>query len=955
MGPNSFSGAGSTGELYVCTWNLAGIAVRDVNLFIEQLSDNYAWDFVMLQETFTQAAGIELEGNHELFVSSLSDGGLRQPAILVHQRWASFVRVLRSAARWIAIEFNTDTILVSLHLPHSGRPLEEFISCLHELSAFLSTLPSCVYIGMDANTSMHSAVDFCCVGNGVVQGDMAPRVVNRAVILHEFLASHRLFLANTFTDVPNECLITHSSWSSKRTSQFDFVALPWGQCCFDSGVDQSLVFSCDHKLVWARLGTGTLPSSERKRRTPRNWKPALSWYDACQNLPWNWSDWTTTSAQWQQTALDHSMKACAAKDEVLADLLSRRRSCTDPSERKRLNRWIWRHRRWKRRKTAKQTLRSAAETGSMPKTRPTCITTNWDKLCEGADPKQTLHDYFYNIYSLDDEHTQRERDSRAYWRQFWLSSGTGVQSFVVTVEKLQKAVAKLKNGKSSPDGCTAELYKQLPPHVLEGLACFFTVVLATLTIPDDWTVVGAMLIPKVVGAASLSKFRAIACLPTARKLLGYLWMQTLPPLVYLSFQCGFIPSAQAANGVYVINRAAELSREWKRPMFVAQLDLSKAFDRVFHSAVFKALRLQSASAQCLAILSAILSQSKMAVSLGHVAAPFVHMERGLPQGAPESPLIFTLVTELVLRPLLARWKTRGSGWTFDAFFLAAVCYADDIILVSQSKSDLERMILETTTAFAEVGLSVSTEKCHWSCHPMQSGCQLQFGADAVVWEDALTFVGTVLDLNGNDARAIAYRMAQATKVFHKWKDVLRCRDASEDCRIRLVSSTVFSALLWAAETWHPNRRQQKMLESFGARIVAKALCIKPLQDEDVGDYWRRFHRIGHRHLSAKGGGVNAHRRRRLHAFAGHLGRANGGIQATALRTRSLAWWRHFQGRRLVKHPGRFAARRWEEQLVAYYGEANSVFVDEDVGWMLACQDRGVWRSHKEQFAVKGWG
>ena len=64
MGPNSFSGAGSTRELHVCTWNVAGIAVRDVNLFIEQLTDNYAWDFVMLQETFTQAAGIELEGNH---------------------------------------------------------------------------------------------------------------------------------------------------------------------------------------------------------------------------------------------------------------------------------------------------------------------------------------------------------------------------------------------------------------------------------------------------------------------------------------------------------------------------------------------------------------------------------------------------------------------------------------------------------------------------------------------------------------------------------------------------------------------------------------------------------------------------------------------------------------------------------------------------------------------------
>ena len=42
------------------------------------------------------------------------------------------------------------------------------------------------------------------------------------------------------------------------------------------------------------------------------------------------------------------------------------------------------------------------------------------------------------------------------------------------------------------------------------------------------------------------------------------------------------------------------------------------------------------------------------VTLGHISAKAVNMLRGLPQGAPESPIIFTLVTELVLRPLMAK-------------------------------------------------------------------------------------------------------------------------------------------------------------------------------------------------------------------------------------------------------------------------------------------------------------
>eukprot|EP00969_Alexandrium_andersonii_P059365 2614429-Alexandrium_andersonii.AAC.1 len=109
----------------------------------------------------------------------------------------------------------------------------------------------------------------------------------------------------------------------------------------------------------------------------------------------------------------------------------------------------------------------------------------------------------------------------------------------VTAASLGKAIGRLKLGKSSPDGLTAEMYKALPPAAAASLARFFTLLLATLVIPLSWTMSMAMLLPKVIGASSLAQFRAIACLVTARKILGYLWMQMLPPLRFESFQTGF--------------------------------------------------------------------------------------------------------------------------------------------------------------------------------------------------------------------------------------------------------------------------------------------------------------------------------------------------------------------------------------------------------------------------------
>ena len=152
-------------------------------------------------------------------------------------------------------------------------------------------------------------------------------------------------------------------------------------------------------------------------------------------------------------------------------------------------------------------------------------------------------------------------------------------------------IRKLKKGKGSPDGITAEMFEALPEPALEKLTSFFNKALLGLIFPQSWTTSQAVLIPKVIGAASLSKLRAIACLSTAKKIPGNIWMRMLPVLEFRSFQTGFVKGCQAADGVYVVYRAAEVSREWGLKLYAVQIDLKKAFDRVLHSAALRAVAL----------------------------------------------------------------------------------------------------------------------------------------------------------------------------------------------------------------------------------------------------------------------------------------------------------------------------------------------------------------------------
>ena len=57
----------------------------------------------------------------------------------------------------------------------------------------------------------------------------------------------------------------------------------------------------------------------------------------------------------------------------------------------------------------------------------------------------------------------------------------------------------------------------------------------------------------------------------------------------------------------------------------------------------------------------MLRQSSVSVNFGNVRTEKVRLDRGVPQGAPESPFLFILVTEMALASLHDSWAERGLG------------------------------------------------------------------------------------------------------------------------------------------------------------------------------------------------------------------------------------------------------------------------------------------------------
>ena len=187
-------------------------------------------------------------------------------------------------------------------------------------------------------------------------------------------------------------------------------------------------------------------------------------------------------------------------------------------------------------------------------------------------------------------------------------------------------------------------------------------------------------------------------------------------------------------------RVAELAREWSVSVCIAQLDLKKAFDHVSHIAAFDAMDEQKVPMAAQALIAKLWDLTTVVGKLGREESNPVRLDRGVPQGAPESPIIFTMVVEMILGRAMRRWRTSGAGWRLDDVWISCVCYADDIVLIASCPRVLARMCNDLIQEFKSIGLGVGTEKTHWTSSPGRPGEAINVDGHSVVWG------GGVIDL-----------------------------------------------------------------------------------------------------------------------------------------------------------------------------------------------------------------
>ncbi|XP_061891552.1 dickkopf-related protein 3b isoform X2 [Entelurus aequoreus] len=424
-----------------------------------------------------------------------------------------------------------------------------------------------------------------------------------------------------------------------------------------------------------------------------------------------------------------------------------------------------------------------------------------------------------------------------------------------TFGEVKSAIRSLKDNKTpGPDSIPAEIFKQGGYLSIRALFLVISKVWKHETVPQQWRDANIITIYKGKGDKSLcGNSRGISLLAVAGKVLAKVMLHRLVNNITEDLlpesQCGFRKNRSTVDMVFTTRQLQEKCREQHQDLFVAFIDLSKAFDTVNRELLWNILLKFGCPQKFVNILRQFHEGMMSRVTIGGQESEPFKVCTGVRQGCVLAPVLFNIFLLCVTLLLHERIK-KGSGVTVDFRLdgnlfnirrLQAVTkvtpvqvielqYADDCAVVAHTPEALQATLSAAASAYGRLGLSVNVAKteviCQWASTPPPHPPTFTINNKPLAVVDSFKYLGSFLSDDCSIDREVQNRIKQASASFGRLRGrVFQNKDLKLHTKVAVYLAVVMTTLLYSCEAWTLYSRHLRMLEAFHIRCLQCILGV----------------------------------------------------------------------------------------------------------------------------------
>ena len=234
-----------------------------------------------------------------------------------------------------------------------------------------------------------------------------------------------------------------------------------------------------------------------------------------------------------------------------------------------------------------------------------------------------------------------------------ISTSTEIKCDPPEIDEISQQISKLKVNKAYNDIDSALIKRLDHPIMLQVIHRMSTKLWENLDVPNAWGNSRLQAIWKKKGSKrDPKKYRGISIGSTVCKLLINLILDRIRPWYELQLsdeQNGFRKDRGTTEGIYTIKRIQQITDRKKQPLFLLFVDLTAAFDHIPRDWLFESIRLRFDNHQSCLLFDILEKLYQNTTLTFEDANETFKTSSGVRQGGPESPLLFNLYIDFVMR------------------------------------------------------------------------------------------------------------------------------------------------------------------------------------------------------------------------------------------------------------------------------------------------------------------
>ncbi|CAF4889151.1 unnamed protein product [Pieris macdunnoughi] len=435
-------------------------------------------------------------------------------------------------------------------------------------------------------------------------------------------------------------------------------------------------------------------------------------------------------------------------------------------------------------------------------------------------------------------------------------------------------------------------------------------------IPREWARSDIILLYKKGDPTDVGNYRPISLQPSMYKLFASClerrlskYTEEYQPVEQAGFRRGF----STIDHIHALDMIIEKYIDQNCPLYLGFVDYAKAFDTISHKSMWQALGECNVPYEIIELIQNIYQQSVSRVKLDRIG-PEIKICRGVRQGDPLSPRIFITVLQSVMKTL--QWEKKGIE--INGQYLSNLRFADDIVIFSNSATQLQDMLNELVCASKSIGLEMNTSKTKVMTNSKER--PIFVNATSLEYVQNYIYLGKQISFSQNrHVEETNRRVNLAWNKYWALKEVLK---SNHNLTIKrtVMDTCILPCLSYGCQTWIFNKA---LIKKIGVcqRAMERSILQLKLKDKIKNKVIRSRTKIKD---------VVTYTKRLKWKWAGHIGRICDGRWVKKTLT-----WKGPVGRRKRGCP----PKTWEDDIKGIAGK----------NWKIVASNRDKWKNLEEAF------